>query len=678
MNASSGALLDVGIHVVGQTPTHRLIRQHLLRMGGRQVNVGNAEVFVCDADDPRSFDHPGLVCALETVSLDNGALVGSESTAQAALGLPDFVGPSGGRPDRCGADIASSVAAFLAVQTICATRFGHVDGGAGERFVTSPLRALGLLKSLCFAGRSRPDEWIGTHVRSREKGEDVGYSTADGRVTLDFPENNEDAWRGYCVAMGLPESFIETKAHRYMQTVGWGDDVDEARPIYEAALSGQTTSEAMQAIIRHGGSSVPFLTVDECLAHPQAAAVGLDQSYLEALPFQIDAPGGPASANRPSMEPGKPLTGLRVVDFGIGGVGPFAPMILARLGADVVKVEPPFDFVHTIGPWADEISTTYLSCNTAKRSISLNLKNDADRAALLELVAGADVVNANFRPGALERLGVGFEDLVAVNPTVILATTTGYGWAGPLADQPCTDPHAQAFAGFAALNRRAPHDHDRRCRYVGFIDVVTSAVIAEGICAALLVRDQAGGPVHMQTSMMHAVCESAQTVRDGTAPCAPDDIYRAADGYFALTCRTETEWATLLSLLDKPVALAGPSFDTAASRYENRDELRRILEHEFVAKACLAWVLGLARGGIPAVRVIDDDEALARADYRRLGLVVPLEFGEYAPVMVGGNAVVFDGGERTVLRAPVPGEHHEDFIADPAAFWLDPTASTAP
>jgi len=670
-----GTTLDgVAVHVDGDSPTHRLIRQHLLRLGAHEVDRVGADVLVV-GDGNDDWPASALVCRLEDLRLDDGGLVASETTAQAALGLPDFVGPSGGRPDRTGADIASSIAAFLAVQTICAARFGLPGAGAGSRFRTSPLRALGLLKSPCFAARSRPDEWVGTHVVSREKGEDSGYRTSDGWITLDFPEGAVGRWRSYCEAIGVPDAFVESHADSYMQTVGWGDDIDEARPVYEACLAGTDSADAMATVVEHGGSSVPFLSVDQCLGHPQARAVGLDRSFATGVPFRIEATGdGPVGRTDRRGSPGRPLDGLRVVDLGIGGVGPFAPMILGRLGADVVKVEPPFDFVHTIGPWVDGLSTTYMTCNATKRSVPLNLKDAADREAFLELVAGADVLNANFRPGALDRLGIGFDDLVAVNPSIVLATTTGYGWAGPMSDQPCTDPHAQAFGGFADLNRRTAADQPRRCRYVGFIDFVTSTIIAEGITAALLVRDRVGGAILSQTSMMHAVAETSQTLRDGSPPCGPDDVYRAADGHFALTCRSEDDWRALLRVLPDRSAVSGDVFSTAGARHALRDELRDRLEEQFSRRAALAWVQALARAGVPAVRVIDDDEAMARVDYRRAGLIGELRPGNgRAPLAVGGGSGLFDGAPvEVVLDAPVPGMDGDQFAASPADFWLGP------
>ena len=676
MNLTGSLLADQTVYAPGSDPVSRLIAQHLSRMGATlAARSEGADITISDSP---SHNAAGIVCQLEDFNLDNGELVRSETTAQAALGLPDFIGASGERPDRTGVDVASSVAAFLATQTILAVKFGSPDNAAGVSFTTSPVRALALLKSLCFAARSRPDEWVGTHVRSREKGEDSGYKTADGRITLDFREDCEGAWRTYCQALGVPLAFVETHAASYMETVGWGDNLDLARPVFEEGLSRQTTEEAIAMIIASGGSSVPFQSVEECLAHPQAMAVGLAESFETGLPFRLDVRGDrppPTRAAR-SAQPGQPLHEVRVVDLGIGGVGPFAPMILGRLGADVVKIEPPYDFVHSIGPWTDDLSTTYLACNAAKRSLSLNLKRKADRDVLLEMVAEADVVNANFRPGALERLGVGFDDLISVNANIVLATTTGFGWAGPMSDQPCTDPHAQAFAGFADRNARAPSNKPRRCRYVGFIDVVTSTVIAEGICAALLTRDAHGGAVHTQTSMMHAVCETAQTTLDSTPPKAPDDLYRAADGYFALTCQDEADWQILVAALDDPTPVLAPDYSTPALRHSNRNKLRDVLEREFNTKAALAWVLHLARAGVPAVRLIDDDEALARIDYRREGLVTELHFGTGSPILVGGNHAVFaSAGPPGPLRAPTPGEDDTSYQADPSLLWRSELAS---
>ncbi|MEP7114562.1 MAG: hypothetical protein ABI862_14950, partial [Ilumatobacteraceae bacterium] len=247
MNPALRVFDGTSVYIPGHDPVSRLVRQHLIRMGATQTaDAARADVGVSSHDDTGLGDVDGVVCELTPFELDDGALVCSETTAQAALDLASFIGPVGGRPDRTGADVASSAAAFLAVTTICASRFGLPGSGAGTRFATSPLRALALLKSLCFAARTRPDAWVGSHVRSRDKLEDAGYATADGHVTLDFRGNDLASWLRLCEALGVPKEFVDANASDYVETVGWGDRVDAARPVYELGLSAMSTPDAVR------------------------------------------------------------------------------------------------------------------------------------------------------------------------------------------------------------------------------------------------------------------------------------------------------------------------------------------------------------------------------------------------------------------------------------------------
>ena len=156
--------------------------------------------------------------------------------------------------------------------------------------------------------------------------------------------------------------------------------------------------------------------------------------------------------------------------------------------------------------------------------MQLDLKNDDDRELARGLVADADVVLENFRPGALDRIGFGFEELSELNPRLVYCSVTGFGSAGPLASEPCTDPHMQAFSGFAAENA-GETGFPRRVRYYGFVDLVTSTVAAEAVCAALLARASVGGPVRVETSMLEAVVHVLQASRAATA--------RELDGLYA-------------------------------------------------------------------------------------------------------------------------------------------------
>ncbi len=216
-----------------------------------------------------------LVCTFETHRV-GGGLVASETTAQAAIGLTDYVGPADGPAARLGCDVGTVVAGFSAVQAILAWLHGGRANGTRHDVAVSPLRALSTLKTILWAARTRPDEWVGTHVRSRDRLVDSGYRTRDGRITLDFPVGAEQSWTAFVVELGLDAPTTARLAERWHESVGWGDDVDLARPLYEERLAELTTDDAVELVRRNGGSSVPFQTLAECLDHPQSRALGLE------------------------------------------------------------------------------------------------------------------------------------------------------------------------------------------------------------------------------------------------------------------------------------------------------------------------------------------------------------------------------------------------------------------
>ncbi len=470
-----------------ETPATAVCMRHLERLGATPGTAGEADV-VLDAEDHE---------------LLGGGLVASETTAQAALGLTDYIGPFGGEPARTGCDLASAAAGFCGALAALAALRGSERP---VRVSVSPLRALASLKTIIWAARTQPDAWTGTHVRSRERLVDSGYETSDGRVTLDFPFNGFERWREFVEALELPGAIVDSFEPRWYETVGWGDDVDEARPIYESYLRNRSTAEAIELVRGHGGSSVPFLSVEQCLAHPQSEALGLRERVERGLPWSMS--GGTGTGRSARLVDGRrPLAGLRVVDFGVGGVGPFSATLLAWLGADVIKVEAPNEFILSVRPTFHGLSTTYLAINQGKRSLRLDLRHGPDHALAQRLVSTADVVMENFRPGALARRGLGFDDVRALNPSVVYCSVTGFGSTGPLSGEPCTDPHMQAFSGFAARNADRSDGVPRRVRYYAIVDLLTSCVVAEAACAGLLSRDAGGEAVHVETSMLEVMAD---------------------------------------------------------------------------------------------------------------------------------------------------------------------------
>ena len=669
---TSQPLHGIVVSVVTGDPSAAICTRHLERLGATIVAGAQDEAdIVLDGDGVErelTLAPAGtLVCVFESHRLRSGGLVASETTAQAAIALTDYIAAPGASPARTGCDIGTSVAGFCAVQAVLAWLYGGRVAGTRQEVRVSTLRALSTLKTILWAARSRPDSWTGTHVRSRNRLVDSGYRTRGRRITLDFPVGAEESWLGFVQDLGLGAATIERLRPRWHESIGWGDDVDLARPLYEERLGALGVEDAVALVRRNGGSSVPFQTPAECLAHPQSDALGLGESLERGLPWRLEARRARRVASRGTGDPSHPLAGVRVVDFGVGGVGPFAATLLGWLGANVVKIEAPNEFILAVRPTVDGLSTTYLALNQGKRSVSLNLKHAGDHALALGLVAEADVVLENFRPGALERLGLGYEHVAVLNPDIVYCSATGFGWAGPLRDEPCTDPHMQAFSGFAALNADQADGVPRRIRYYGFVDLVTSTIIVEAVCAALVTRAAEGGPVHVETSMLHAVIEAQQGATQAGS-FEPDGIFRALDGYVALTCRTDAEWRALVDALPSDELRDSRGLDTLTGRIDQRDRVQEALGAIFEAQPAAAWEHALGRCGIPCVRVLRDDEILGRKEYWDEGLLRDLPLPHGSPLVAGGPPWRL-GVQISTPLAPVPGAHTGELRADPAAFW---------
>lgn len=322
------------------------------------------------------------------------------------------------------------------------------------------------------------------------------------------------------------------------------------------------------------------------------------------------------------------LDGILVADFSRVLAGPLAAMTLGDLGADVVKVERPGGGDDTRGwgpPWTDRGATYYLGLNRNKRSIALDLRDEGDRALALRLAARADVVLSSFRPGTMERLGLGREAIAALNPGVVTCEVTAFG----AAELPGYDLLLQAVGGLMSVTGEA----DGPPLKVGaaVIDLACGLYATIGILAALRARDAdpAGRGQHVESTLMDAALASllnqgSAHLLAGAVPgrlgnrhpsIAPYATYAAADGPFALAVGNDALWQRLRELL----GLADDSrFATNAARREHVEELDAVLSRAFAQASADEWVARLRAAGIPAGPINDVPGAFALA--RQLGL----------------------------------------------------------
>ncbi len=382
-----------------------------------------------------------------------------------------------------------------------------------------------------------------------------------------------------------------------------------------------------------------------------------------------------------------PLRGVRVVDLTRALAGPFCTMILADLGADVIKVEPPEgDLTRFTGPFTrgdtDKAYGGYFaSINRNKRSVVLDLKTAADRDRLLGLVDGADVLMENFRVGVMDGLGLSYETLHARNPRLVYGAIRGFGdprtGASPYADWPAFDVVAQAMGGAVSATGTADGDIVRVGPSIG--DLYPATVAAVGVLAAVMHARQTGAGQFVDVAMVDALValDEALIYRYSytgmvTAPAGnshpqltPFDIYPTADGACAIAAPTPNHWERLCRLMDREDLLSDERTLT------NRE---RVANAEFVRAQMVAWtrahttaeVIELLGGRVPVGPVNNAADLFSDPHVRARRMLVAVEHaGAERPVVFPDTPLRFTATPGGVYRrAPRLGEHTEEVLAE--------------
>jgi len=331
-----------------------------------------------------------------------------------------------------------------------------------------------------------------------------------------------------------------------------------------------------------------------------------------------------------------PLEGLVVADFSRVLAGPFATMLLGDLGADVVKVEHPAGGDETRGwgpPWYRDHSTYYLAVNRNKRSVALDLRTGAGRRAARALAARADVLVENFKAGAAERLGLGYEEVGRDNPGLVWCSISGFG-RGPGADLPGYDFLVQSMSGLMSIT--GPAGGEPTKVGVALVDVLTGLYAFGGVLAALRERDRTGRGQRVEVSLLGSalaslVNQASSYLCTGRPPRAmgnrhpsitPYETLATADRPLVVAVGNDGQFARLCRVLGLPEAAADPRFATNADRVRHRDELAALLEQALAARGAADWVAAVADAGVPCGLVNDVGEAFAQAEPLGLGAVV--------------------------------------------------------
>ena len=368
-----------------------------------------------------------------------------------------------------------------------------------------------------------------------------------------------------------------------------------------------------------------------------------------------------------------PLTGLTILDLSRVLSGPYCTMLAADMGARVIKVEHPErgDDTRAWGPpFVGGESAYYLSINRNKESVAIDFKTPLGRKALDELIARADVVVENFRPGTLDRLGLGYNDLQVRYPRLIYASISGFGLNGPRRHEAGYDAVAQAEGGLMSITG-APDGPAVRLG-VAIADIAAGMFAFQGILLALISRAQRGRGQHVDVSLLDSVAalltyQAARYFATGVAPVragnrhmtiAPYDTFEMRDGVLVLAVGTDAQWRTFCRTLARPDLAADPRFATNAQRVERFDELRPLVT-ETLAPYRLNQAVELLRdAGVPcgAVRSIaealDDPQIIARA------MIEEIDHPAIGPLKLLGLPVKLSATPGGVRRPPPQlGEH---------------------
>ncbi|MCH2171925.1 CoA transferase [Myxococcota bacterium] len=373
-----------------------------------------------------------------------------------------------------------------------------------------------------------------------------------------------------------------------------------------------------------------------------------------------------------------PLDGIRVFDWTLYGVGPFAGMLFGALGAEVIKVEGPNgDPQFSIPPTIGGAAALYISFNLNKRCVTIDLKSEQGRREAIELLRTADVFVNNMRRGTPEKYGLGWEDLRQYNPRLVYCACTGYGNTGPMADVGGGDPMVQAFCGWTSTSG-TPGGRGELLRQQQQIDMNASAYLVAAVLEALYARERSGMGQAIDLSMLSASINKQRTrileflVEDrqpdllgsAASSSAPHQAFQCQDReWLAVGVETEPQWAALCTALDSPSLASDSRFSTNLLRVTHRKELEDVLSKIFAAFPLAWWKLQLARNAVPCAR-LHDFERLRHHPQVKRNQFLPEMDTPWGKVSVGGIPWKFMKTPASLRASNLPGADTQSVFSE--------------
>jgi formyl-CoA transferase len=383
----------------------------------------------------------------------------------------------------------------------------------------------------------------------------------------------------------------------------------------------------------------------------------------------------------------QPLEGVRVVDLSRALAGPYCTMMLGDLGADVIKVErpdhgdesrgwgPPF-VGEPYGPYPGE-SAYFIAANRNKRSVTVNLKSPAGQEVVRRLAGVSDLLVENFRTGALDRMGLGYDDLRAVNRRLVHCSISGYGRTGPYAERPGYDFIIQAEGGLMGIT--GPEEGPPYRVGVPIIDITAGMFAASASLAALHVRDRTGEGQLVDVSLLDASAalltnvasnylvggESPRRLGNAHPNIAPYEAFRARDRWFALAAANQRQWAILCGAIGRPDLENDPRFASNEARVANRPALLEALGEIFVERDVEEWLAELRESGLPCGPINTVTDVFAHPQAEARGMELAAEHPTAGLVQTTGFPYELSKTPAEVRRAPpLLGEHTGEVLTD--------------
>ncbi len=379
------------------------------------------------------------------------------------------------------------------------------------------------------------------------------------------------------------------------------------------------------------------------------------------------------SPPRRSTPAALPLSGIKVLDLTRALAGPFCTMVLGDLGADVIKVEPvgEGDMIRAWGPFDRGVSAYYLSANRNKRGIAVNFRHPSGLALLRSMAAQCDVVAENFRPGAMEAMGLSYDSLSEANPRLVYVGITGFGRDGPLGERPGFDQIAQGYSGLMSLTG-SPESGPMRVG-VAIGDQAAGMWAAMGVLAALFQRAATGRGQRVETSLLSALVgllsvqgqrylslgEVPKAVGNTHPVISPYGVFETSDGPLNIAPATSGMWQKLCGVLALEGLVTDPRFVDNAARVAARHELKRILEEKLKKETRRHWTAVLVEAGIPAGPINDLADVFAEPQVTHCRLVEEVSHPVLGALRHVANPIALEAFAGGSVRSapPMLGEH---------------------